>query len=120
VSCEIKYDHETHKYHDKDTSVIQTVDFHAWFDSPEEAKAFVATLPKYLKLKTWATSKAVAFRVKFISNGVTGDENEAGIKRVRKFLDLCDIEPTPSMKIINQASLDDLRKFVGMEVTADA
>lgn len=114
ISCHTEYDHEARKYVLNDPSQVRAVDFHVFFESPEAAHAYVAGLPKMLRLKTWPKSKCVAFRVNFSENGVKGALNETGIKRVKRFLDLCEVdkEAIDSANIINRSTLEDLRRYI--------
>ena len=68
----------------------------ATFGSIAEAEAFAATMPRMLRAKTgeswgggsegWTNGGYVSIRVEFSQNRVQGDRNEAGIKRIRRFL----------------------------------
>lgn len=58
----------------------------AKFETAEEAAAFVARFPKFVGLKL---SRNVAhMSVALSDNNVNKGKNEAGIKRIRKFLEL--------------------------------
>lgn len=82
----------------------QWVDYGIVFESESQLTDFLAQFPKYVKVKassigpmernyTNATSSRMPmahFQVFLMSNGSTGEVNEAGIKRLTKFREIVD------------------------------
>jgi hypothetical protein len=106
-----------------DPARVNGVRLHALFDNAEAAEAYVANRPKLLRLKVWPWrdgTALVAFEASFRVNHVTGDSNEASIKRTRRFLELCTVDETAidCAFIGNRSTLAHLRRFVGMAVEA--
>lgn len=67
------------------------------FNTVEERDAFVARFPRYVGVKKGHVNGLgnvfdASVHIQFRSNGTTGASNEAGIKRVRKALELAGAE----------------------------
>lgn len=86
ANCYFEHDYKTHSstyFKDKPSS------FSAGFqaETQEQAKEIAAKFPKYVKVKV-SRYNYVSFHVLFASSGVTGEQNETGIKRLSKFLEI--------------------------------
>jgi hypothetical protein len=116
ISCHCDgYDYDLRQYVGIDPERVMSVNFHARFETAEAAAAYVATLPKSLGVKSWKGNKIIAFRVSFRQSGVTGSANETGMRRVRRFLELCPVDEAAidEAHIVNRSTVAILRKFVG-------
>lgn len=65
------------------------------WDDEADRDAFVATFPKFVKVKAteaWCLDgtkrAAVSMSIAFVPNAVTGEINEAGIKRARRLISI--------------------------------
>lgn len=98
---------------------------HAEFATKAEAEAFAATFPKALRVRvhsmtygngqptTWTAGIA---DVVLSANAVNGGENEAGVKRVRRFVKGCraaGFEPVRRVNFTNDISDEDVAAIFG-------
>jgi hypothetical protein len=103
--------------------------FQAWAELPslEEARAIAKAFPKFAKVKAgkggrwegdeYKAAGIVSFLVRFDNEGVQGDQNETGLKRLRAFLERAgEIELNPIGAMLNTyATLDEFKRAVGLE-----
>lgn len=76
------------------------VDYSIWFNTDEELDNFVAKFPKYVRIiKTRGFDQTrqggypiAAFVVDLESNGIAGEVNETGLKRLAKFREIADLD----------------------------
>ena len=61
---------------------------YAKFDTREEGAEFIARFPKYVGIKQFRDGNGFHFRVTLSADEVNKGVNEAGIKRIRKFIEL--------------------------------
>ncbi len=84
-----------------------------------DAEAFAATMPKWLRVVGSSISGStrgsgyISFHVNFAADAVNGGKNEAGMKRLKKFLSLVEWEyQSPFLNSVSEAAF---RSFVGRE-----
>jgi hypothetical protein len=116
------YDYDLHQHVNIDTANVRLVRLSATFATVEERDAYIAARPKMLRLKA-ATLHSdggkrpiVTFDVSFIADGVTGSANETGMKRLRRFLELCECyrDQVDNAFIVANCTVDEARRFVGL------
>jgi hypothetical protein len=73
-----------------DNGILSTFRAMTIVNSFSEAQSIAAKFPKYLKVVAYKGGRVAFGYASFNSNKTTGDKNEASVKRVRKFLEICD------------------------------
>lgn len=96
--------------------IFQCVTARAEFPTEEDAKTFVASFPKYLRLKAGAVCGTgrgvVVLFVELTQNGSNKGTNEAGINRLRKLLKRVSYTLEQS-HFVNHATVEELAALIG-------
>lgn len=114
------FDYATKTYINVDTANVRGAQLYAEFATFEERDAYMAARPKSLGLKPNrmagpASRPLISFQVSFHANKVTGDANETGKRRLRRFLELCEVYAPAVDKafVVAACTLAEAKAFAG-------
>jgi len=97
-----------------DTNAIDFVNFKYWSTNEEEVSQKINSFPKYVRPRITndgITIRGISFRINFYETK-NNLKNEAGMKRLRKALEVIGDEYIMEVEFQNNATIEELKNFL--------